>query len=356
MSRKILFLVLIAAILVNFLGALAPEIGFDALWYHLTIPKLYELAGKIYHIPGGLFYYSEMPRLTEILYLFIHPQLLSWFFGISTVYLLYRYTRSTLAAVIWYVTPLVGWLSGSAYIDLSRTFFEFLAFMLIFNYPVLAGIVIGLAISTKTLALGSLLPLLILVKKRRLFLVSCILVIFPWFFASYLNTGFPFYPIGAGILDGTHTPTFNITDFYKLWLAPQDFISPIYLLVLPFIFNKDQLNIKIYVLLTAIIWFVTPKTGGGRFILPYLPVWAILAATVVSRRRILLFAVIFVSTINLAYRFAAVSKTVPYLLGKESKQSYLCHNLDLESTYYQCPAKESKGQHNLYYYYTDFYK
>lgn len=358
MSRKILFLILITAVLVNFLGALAPEIGFDALWYHLTIPKLYQLAGKIYHISSGLFYYSEMPRLTEILYLFLNPQLLSWFFGVATACLIYRFSRSIYPVVIWYVTPLVGWLSGSAYIDLSRTFFEFLAFILItVNRPILAGITVGLAISTKTLALGSLLPLTILLARRRVeFLVSCFLVIIPWFFASYLNTGYPFYPIGAGILDANHVPTFNLADFYKLWLTPQDFISPIYLLVLPFVFNRQHLNLKIYVLLTAIIWFVTPRTGGGRFILPYLPVWAILAATIIEKKRILVYVLIFVATINLFYRIGAVSKTAPYLLGKESKQSYLCRRLDLKSTYYKCPGQTAYGWHNLYYYYTDFYQ
>ncbi len=350
MSRKILFVILILAVILNLIGAFIPETGFDALWYHLTIPRLYEIAGKIYHIPGGLFYYSEMPRLTEIVYMFIHPQLLSWFVGVATAYLLYRYTRSTLATVIWYVTPLVGWLSGSAYIDLSRTFFEFLAFILVFNHPMLAGIAIGLAISTKTLAIGSLVPLLILVKNRRKFLIPCFLVIIPWLFASYLNTGYPFYPIGAGILDATHIPTFNVFDLYKLWLDPQDPISPIYLLVLPFMFNKHHLKLKIYVLLTALIWFVTPRTGGGRFILPYLPVWAILAATVIKNNKILIYTLIFVSLINFFYRVGTMSKAFPYLLGKETKDQYLCKNLDLGSTYYLCPGK-TPGVHNLYYYY-----
>src|SRR6266498_1093258 len=30
-------------IVINFIGVLGPEISFDALWYHLTLPKLYFL-------------------------------------------------------------------------------------------------------------------------------------------------------------------------------------------------------------------------------------------------------------------------------------------------------------------------
>ena len=36
-----LFVILIGQILVNLIGALGPELGFDALWYHLTEAKLF---------------------------------------------------------------------------------------------------------------------------------------------------------------------------------------------------------------------------------------------------------------------------------------------------------------------------
>src|SRR5262245_17284235 len=61
-SKNKLFLFFLALfilqVLLNFIGVLGPERGFDALWYHLTLPKLYLLNHSIFFIPGGLLYYS----------------------------------------------------------------------------------------------------------------------------------------------------------------------------------------------------------------------------------------------------------------------------------------------------------
>src|ERR1700691_819583 len=56
----LVLLILLAVI--NLMGALGPELAFDSLWYHLTLPKLYLLHHAVYHIPGGLLYYSDMPK------------------------------------------------------------------------------------------------------------------------------------------------------------------------------------------------------------------------------------------------------------------------------------------------------
>ena len=59
----ILIFILILQGAVNLVGALGPELGFDALWYHLTLPKIYLENHSINFLPGGLFYYSAMPKL-----------------------------------------------------------------------------------------------------------------------------------------------------------------------------------------------------------------------------------------------------------------------------------------------------
>ena len=61
--------ILTTLVVINFIGVLGPEYAFDATWYHLTIPKLYLSHHSIFYIPGGLLYYSAMPKLTEMLYL-----------------------------------------------------------------------------------------------------------------------------------------------------------------------------------------------------------------------------------------------------------------------------------------------
>lgn len=400
MSRPLLFLI-IAAVALNLIGAFIPETGFDALWYHLTIPKLYLAAGKIYHIPGGLLYYSELPRLTEILYIpllkffgDVGPHLLSWGAGIGVAILTYKLSRklglspffSFISSILFYTTPLVSWQSGSAYVDLFRTFFEVLALYLVLSRKfVIAGLVIGLAISTKTLALGSLpiLIILVLLSSRRLrpaffFLLSSLLISLPWFLSAYLNTGYPFYPIGAGILDTRHNLNLDIwnfskvtSDFVGLWLFPEDPISPIYLSILPFLLLslpklKKFIGLLLYCFIGFIIWYVTPRTGGGRFILPYLPAWSVLvAATIAVQKKgliknALISLICLISLTNLGYRLFAISKAFPHLLGHQTKTGYLCQNLDTKTAFVDCDGWFTKnlrptdtvlvsGYHNLFY-------
>ncbi len=404
MSRFNLFLVLIllAAALINLLGSFGPELGFDALWYHLTLPKLWLMTGKITYIPGGLLYYSAMPRLGEFLYLFplkyfgeTGPHLINWLFGVGAGIVTFKLARkfvsnklSLLATAIFYVTPLVGWQSGSAYVDLIRTFFEALAFYLLLSKKhLLAGLVIGLAISTKTLALGSL-PILIIISLflyrdwKAVLKISLVAIIFsaPWFIYSFQKTGYPFYPIGAGILDTTHrilpelhNPLSLIGDYYKLFLVPEDFLSPIFVIAIPLLaitfrkFNKLEISLLAYWLISYLIWWIIPRTGGGRFILPYLPVWSVLVVIVYSHlsgqllKTTFLTAIIFSLGLNFLFRAGAIARLAPYLLGQETKTNYLCRHFDFKtSVFVDCDgwfAKELKktdlvltsGIHNLFY-------
>lgn len=388
---------LVSSAVINFLSALSPETGFDALWYHLTLPKLYLEAGKIYHVPGGLLYYSAMPRLAEFLYLPLlklmgdtGPHLLNWLAGLGTIAILYKLSKkflnsltSLLVCCLFYTTPLVGWQSGSAYVDLIRTFFEVLAFYLIVQKRIIwAGIAIGLAVSTKTLAMGTV-PLLALVswiqtKKvlnpLALILISFV-VSFPWFLSAYNNTGFPFYPIGAGILDSTHHLNFDFwnlpREYFKLFITPSDIITPIYVLFLPFLFFvQPKKSFRLFItffLLSLLIWFITPRTGSGRFILPYLPVWSVFVGLTVywqknvNLRLLLTCLILGAIMVNLGYRSFAVSRNIPYLIGRETKEDYLCNRLDFTpgnfvdcDGFFKKTLKSTdlvliKDIHNLYY-------
>src|ERR1039458_2801085 len=53
----LLLLLLFSQIIVNLIGTLGPELAFDAIWYHLTFPKLYLLNHAIYHMPGSVLIY-----------------------------------------------------------------------------------------------------------------------------------------------------------------------------------------------------------------------------------------------------------------------------------------------------------
>lgn len=361
MQRIFLFLIFLAAG-VNFIGAFGPELGFDALWYHLTIPKIYLALQQIKFIPGGLLYYSAMPKLGELLYLvfgandtFAH--LINWSFGIGTIIVIRKISKNWLAPLIFYATPIVGWLSGSAYIDLIRTFFEVLAFYMIIKHKyILAGIAVALAVGTKTFALGSIPILLIIIFLKRgnilKFLIPAILLSAPWFIVSYIWTGNPLYPIGS--LPVSYTIPSPL-DLWKLFTTSSDPISPIFLIIFPFIITKP------YVFLTALLWLFIPRTDWGRFILPYLPVWAVYASQTLRNKKFLIYIVVFISIVNIGYRIMAQQKIIPYLLRLESKEEYLCNNLDFNtSVFVDCDGwfKEHiqntdlvlvKNVHNLYY-------
>ena len=47
----IMLLIVIQA-LINLVGALGPELSFDSLWYHLTLPKLYLEQQRVYFLQG----------------------------------------------------------------------------------------------------------------------------------------------------------------------------------------------------------------------------------------------------------------------------------------------------------------
>jgi len=463
-KRNLLLTILLSMLLsqgiVNLIGALGLELGFDALWYHLTLPKLYLGNHSIFYIPGGLLYYSAMPRLTEMLYVAalalngeILAKVIHFSFGILTCIALYKLSReffsakiSLLAVVIFYSNLVVGWQSITAYVDLARTFFEIMAFWGFVNFwkkgskkwLVESAIMLGLAISTKLLALGSLIiftvllvyPLFFKNPPRRshgfadaqpatvrgaaiiklfVYWVICLLIPLPWFVFSYINTGnlvYPFfteiYNIGFNIelLD----PIRFVREVWSIFMESSDPISPIYIIFLPIVIltffrrfrDSGQARmtilqlIALYSFLAIIVWYFTPRTGGGRFILPYLPAFSIVVARVVDRMgiyssrdpssdgelrsfKVLDFArtinfrllciglIIFVSLISILYRGFANSRYVPVVLGKQTKADFLSSNLNFSfgdfydtDGYFKKHIKLSDnvllyGFHNLYY-------
>lgn len=177
-NKLTIFLIILILIQagINFIGTLGPELAFDALWYHLSMPKIYFELGRIFYI-GGHLYYSAMPQLTEMYYLVsialgneIIAKIIHFTFGILSSIALYQIARlffskrdSVLTVLIFYSNLVMGWMSITAYIDLSRTFFETMALwaFLIFikskkpKWLNVSAAMVGFAASTKILSIGS---------------------------------------------------------------------------------------------------------------------------------------------------------------------------------------------------------
>ncbi len=410
----LLFILIIQAI-VNLIGVLGPELAYDALWYHLTLPKMFLLEKKIYFIPGGLFYYSVMPKLTEMFYLtglIFQGEILAKFihftFGILSLGALYMFARkyftvstSLLICLLFYSNLVVAWESITAYVDLARTFYEILAvFALICwihgeerKWLYLSAVMIGFAMNVKLIAVSSFIIYLLIIsfilyKKKSTFLkcltviTSYILIamfcILPWLLFSYFSTGNPIYPIFSGYPIGYHknllSPIHFISDIFKVFLFADDPSSPIYLICLPlllFYFKKIRKEFKIISaisLLSIMFWYFTPRTGGGRFLMPYLPLYSLLVGEVILNlqknkllRQQIIIVVIFTACITIGYRFIANSKYISYIIGKESRSEFLHKHLnfsfgdfhDIDGYFLKTIKRDDKvllfGFHNLYY-------
>ena len=399
-KRDLLFaiglLVLVLPGIINLIGVLGPELGFDALWYHLTIPKIFLQNHSIFYIPGGLFYYSAMPKLTEMLYVAgltfgneIAAKLIHFFFGILSLVALYNLSRkflprtfSLLAIVLFYSNLVVGWMSITAYIDLARTFFEIMALWGFINWIekknrkwlITSAILLGLAISAKLLALSTLLifAILIIIFTRKItnalaYCFFALLVPLPWFVSSYIYTGNPIYPFFTNI----YPVKFNFSLINPLNLS--DPISPLYIIFLPlaaFLYRKFKLSLRVmslYSFFAIAVWYLTPQTGGGRFILPYLPAFSLVTIAIVSMikqiklRNTFIGLIIVLALFSIFYRGAANFKYISVVLGKESTSQFLSNHLnfsfgdfyDTDGYFAKQIKQEDKallyGFHNLYY-------
>ena len=249
-DRAIVFLLAIG-LGTYLLAALAPETGFDALNYHLGIPRLYIEHHGIYPTPHIV--YSNFPLLGEMLFTFgwlvdstILAKLFHFLFGLLTaagIILLGRRYLSLraglLGALFFLASPIVGFLMQTAYVDLVVTFYVFLAVYASLNWlqgaadargwPVLAGLAAGLAVGTKysgVLVVGVVL-LLVLVRwattgaqGRKVlselagFATAMIAVALPWLIKSLVYTGNPVAPLFS---DWIPNPNFTPED-YQTWL------------------------------------------------------------------------------------------------------------------------------------------
>src|SRR5258708_6922442 len=430
---------------INLIGALGPELAFDTLWYHLTLPKIYLNHHAILHITGGLLYYSDMPKLTEMLYTAVLSfgnetlaKLIQFAFGILCCIALYKFSRkffnktvALIAVIIFYSNLVVAWESMTAYVDLARTFFELLGLWSFVNWVetkkykwfLVSACMIGLAITTKLLTVGSLGIFGILIiadsflKKKTikeclgnivLYVFVSLLIPLPWFIFSFTHTGNLIYPFFSAIYKVHPGNLFNVENFFvnvwNLFTHAADPVSPVYIMFLPLVLvgvwfplpqengrdflsseeelltmssaesvgvrwrnNNSFILIILYALLSLFIWYITPNTGGGRFILPYLPAYSLLIAFILTYsysswfKRTVIGIVIFVAVISIIYRGVAIIKYLPLLFGRETKQKFLTDHLNFSfgdfydtDNYFKKNIKKSDrvllyGFHNLYY-------
>ena len=222
---------------------LTPPLSRDALIHHLAIPKLWLQNGGFYEIPWADF--SYYPMYINLLYLIplyfridFLPKIIHMLFGIGTgvlvcKYITHQYNKQwgLLGLLIFISTPIIIWLSTSAYIDLGMTFFSTASVLALVKWReksyeqlkwlVLSACCMGLAVGSKYNALIAWFIINVLlmfvyvrdtkhqlsaIKYAAIFFFITLMVASPWFIKNYCFTQNPFYPLFNTFFQAIHAP------------------------------------------------------------------------------------------------------------------------------------------------------
>ncbi|NOZ00100.1 MAG: hypothetical protein GXP40_13010 [Chloroflexi bacterium] len=224
--------------------ALAPPLQFDALVYHLTLPRAYLLAGRMIDVPEVIFW--GMPQQTEMLYTFAlalggleAAVVVGWAVGALALVGLLGYAAerfSPRAAWIALAALLAGWTLSDGlswgYAEWSVMLYGFSVLAALDAWRendsrrmlLLAAVFAGFALGTKYTAGILLLGGAAVIFSVRLkdggkaifgdlllFAGVAVLVTLPWWIKNFAATGNPFYPLlfPSGAMDSYRL------DFYQ---------------------------------------------------------------------------------------------------------------------------------------------
>jgi hypothetical protein len=232
-------LVLIAcAALMNFLAAMAPEVFYDSLVYHLALPELYLQRGRIGPVPHNI--YSGLPLAAQALYGLALAvcddrlaSLLHASFGLWTAAAVWLIGRRHLgeeagvfAAFAFYLCPAGLYASWGCGVDLASSFLCAAAMLALMRgleearthedsqrWAACAGLLCGFAAGTKynVLPVAALFVLLHAWRSLRLgrglkgtaLMSGCAAAAFsPWLLKNVLFFGNPLYPFLTGVFGG----------------------------------------------------------------------------------------------------------------------------------------------------------
>lgn len=375
--------------------ALAPEIGFDSLWYHLEMGKTYLAEHSIVFFSGDsmLSPAAVMPRLTDLIYTYamsfkvsdLPPKLIHFTFLILTTVLSYQFvvktTKSRQAALfamlfLLLMQPIQN-LSGTAYIDLATLFYAAATFYLFYFWYeknemdlfIISAIFCGICLSIKlwNLALLPIYIIFVLIKTKKIsqmlkFFAISIAFVLPFLVEAYVLTGNPIFPV-LSISDTDHlSGAKNISDWI-LNVHPNNFWKYIYkdyltngmlLCFIPLVFlfkdivKKDRFLI-IFSVVYLFAWSYIP-VHEFRYGLAGLFPMIILSSFVfgeISKRarwlRALTTTIILIyCVVNLASFAKANEKCLPVPLTQKARKAYLSAEIgDNKFTYYD-PSGEVK--------------
>lgn len=233
--------------------ALAPAIKFDALVYHLTLPRWYITAGRVEYVPWNMFW--GMPQVGEMLYIWAMSLAgegaavcLGWGIGLLGVLGLLGYARvqvGVAAAWVSVASLLAGYTTASelswAYVDWFTILFG-LVFLVALHawlekgrthHLLLAGLFGGFAFGSKYSAAALLVAGTVIIAYHSLrwstlrrslvnlaeYSLVAVAATAPWLLKNMLATGNPLYPflVPSGEMDAYRLELYQNFPVWSDW-------------------------------------------------------------------------------------------------------------------------------------------
>ena len=251
-TGRVAMLLIMTILACQYLEALAPPLQFDALTYHLAIPKAYLQAGHLTYLENNIFW--GMPQLVEMLYtlaMYIGgteaAPILGWWIGFLALIGLIGFTKSIFEQEIgWIAAASIMAGSGlttsfsSGYVEWASILYGLAVLICLSRWLVdeqistlgMAGILAGMALGTKytngIILIGGVVVILFLQKfsspKKSLINIlsfggMAIVAMLPWLIKNLLATSNPFYPvfIPSGAMDATLLAFYQFRPFTQDW-------------------------------------------------------------------------------------------------------------------------------------------
>jgi hypothetical protein len=225
--------------------AIAPEIQYDSLNYHLTVPRIFIEHHRLIAVPWIM--QSWLAAGTEMTYLLAMllagqtaAKLVNFAFLVVAFALVHAFTKRFIApaaalpaAALFVTAPFVAWEGATTYTDLPLATLGLATFTAVSfwleerrtGWLVLAGVLAGLALSCKLNAILMLAPLAVAVAVISLlrrdtplrarvapvlvFTAAAIPTALPWPLVRLMQTGNPVFPFLNGIFKSPLWPAVN---------------------------------------------------------------------------------------------------------------------------------------------------
>ena len=386
--QKLLEKVIIALLILSWLSHLVqvftPEVGFDAVWYHLPVVKAILEQQQLVFLPE--LYQSVNPLGSDLIfgtgYFFageLGAKVVAYLFGLGLVIVSYILSTKflnrfwSLIVILTISTfQVIAWQSASFYVDVAKAFWEVSSLIFLIKWQVeqrqkwliMAALLFGASLATKLFSLF-LLPIflgLVFIWSQRhkirslgSFLASSLLLPLPFYLFAYLKTGQPFFSFSQHLIKlaeigGDSSLLIYLWQRTKLLIflpvelvLAKDYTSFVLILFLPVLFlfiqkltkNQLLLGISIFTIYQVLLWWYLPPLStryalSGFITWTTLSIWGVAQLSKQNPRfyQPILATIFLAVLINLAPRAMVNLRSSRYLLGTQTKTEYIRQFLD----------------------------